>query len=94
MGMLDLLFCGGTIVTADKDSNILINGMIGVSKGEIVLISETPKNSADIPESKRIIKLDSEILMPGLINTHCHAADSLLRGLVENLSLEEWLQDV
>ena len=29
--------------------------------------------------------------MPGLINMHCHAADSLFRGLVENLPLEEWL---
>ena len=43
--MLDLLFLGGTIVTADKDSNILINGMVGVSKGVIVLISEIPKNT-------------------------------------------------
>ena len=92
--MLDLLFLGGTIVTADKDSNILTDGMIGVSKGEIALISEIPKNSADIPDAEEIITLDSEIVMPGLINTHCHAADSLFRGLVENLSLEEWLQDV
>lgn len=92
--MLDLLFLGGTIVTADKDSNILTDGMIGVSKGEIALISEIPKNSADIPDAEEVIKLDSEIVMPGLINTHCHAADSLFRGLVENLSLEEWLQDV
>ena len=32
--------------------------------------------------------------MPGLINTHCHAADSLFRGLVEDLPLEPWLRQV
>ena len=34
------------------------------------------------------------LLMPGLINTHCHAGDSLFRGLVEDLPLEPWLQTV
>ncbi len=32
--------------------------------------------------------------MPGLINMHAHCADSLFRGLVENLPLEAWLQSV
>ena len=41
-------------------------------------------------------KIDArnKIVMPGLINMHCHAADSLFRGLVEELSLEAWLQKV
>ncbi len=32
------------------------------------------------------------LLMPGLVNTHCHAADSLFRGLIEDLPLEPWLK--
>lgn len=32
--------------------------------------------------------------MPGLINMHAHCGDSLFRGLVENLPLEQWLQSV
>ena len=32
-------------------------------------------------------------LMPGLINLHCHAAMSLLRGYADDLSLMTWLQD-
>ena len=34
------------------------------------------------------------MVLPGLINMHCHAGDSLFRGLVENLPLEEWLKRV
>ena len=32
-----------------------------------------------------------KLLMPGLINTHCHAAMVMLRGLGSDLTLQEWL---
>ena len=92
--MLDLLFVGGTIVTGNKDLNIVLNGIIGVAGGKIQLLTENPKNKKKLPPAKKIIELDREIVMPGIINTHCHAADSLFRGLVENLSLEDWLKEV
>jgi len=37
--------------------------------------------------------LDRHLLIPGLINTHTHAAMSLLRGLADDLPLNEWLND-
>jgi len=39
------------------------------------------------------IFLDHHVLMPGLVNTHNHAAMSLLRGLADDAPLEEWLND-
>lgn len=33
------------------------------------------------------------LFMPGLINTHGHAAMSLLRGLADDLKLQEWLEN-
>ena len=92
--MLDLLFVGGTLLTGGKKEDILINGLIGVSGDQITLIKDAPKNLEDLPQAKKVMQLNSEIIMPGIINTHCHAADSLFRGLVENMSLEDWLQDV
>ena len=47
--------------------------------------------SVDSFRAKKTISANGNIVMPGLINMHCHAADSLFRGLVENLPLEEWL---
>jgi 5-methylthioadenosine/S-adenosylhomocysteine deaminase len=35
--------------------------------------------------------LDSHVLIPGLINTHTHAAMSLFKGLADDLSLMDWL---
>ncbi|MFC5403769.1 amidohydrolase [Cohnella soli] len=48
-------------------------------------------------EEKRLAseKLNGKgyLFMPGLVNTHGHAAMSLLRGLADDLALQEWLQN-
>ncbi len=40
-----------------------------------------------------IVTLENHVLMPGMINTHTHAAMSLLRGIADDLPLMEWLND-
>ena len=42
--------------------------------------------------SADIVELENHCLMPGLINTHTHAAMSLLRGIADDLPLREWLE--
>jgi 5-methylthioadenosine/S-adenosylhomocysteine deaminase len=37
-------------------------------------------------------EFDGMALMPGLINAHCHAAMSLLRGYSDDLPLHQWLE--
>ncbi len=39
------------------------------------------------------IHLPNHLLAPGLINAHCHAAMSLLRGAADDLPLHRWLQE-
>ncbi|ETS80954.1 hypothetical protein PFICI_08483 [Pestalotiopsis fici W106-1] len=39
------------------------------------------------------MSLPGRIIIPGLINTHAHLAQSLLRGLAEDLPLHSWLCD-
>jgi hypothetical protein len=46
------------------------------------------------PRRPETVDARGAILIPGLVNAHCHAADSLFRGLVEDLPLEPWLQTV
>jgi len=42
--------------------------------------------------SVETIDASGQLLMPGLINSHVHMADSLFRSLVEDLPLEPWLE--
>jgi len=39
------------------------------------------------------IKLPNQALIPGLINSHTHAAMSLMRGFADDLPLMDWLQN-
>ena len=41
----------------------------------------------------KIIDATEKILLPGLVNTHTHLSMTLFRGLADDLSLDEWLND-
>ena len=43
--------------------------------------------------AKRVVRLERHVLIPGLVNLHCHAAMNLMRGLADDLPLMTWLQD-
>ena len=91
MIMEDILIKDALIVTCDPAHTIIENGLMTVSDGKITTLESTDSVSASSFQAKKTISANGNIVMPGLINMHCHAADSLFRGLVENLPLEEWL---
>jgi 5-methylthioadenosine/S-adenosylhomocysteine deaminase len=41
----------------------------------------------------RTVELPGHVLLPGLVNTHTHAAMSLMRGLADDLDLDRWLKE-
>ncbi|MDG2460035.1 MAG: TRZ/ATZ family hydrolase [Luminiphilus sp.] len=51
-----------------------------------------PRAEALELEASEHVDLAGCVLMPGLINSHCHAAMSLLRGYADDLPLMTWLQ--
>jgi 5-methylthioadenosine/S-adenosylhomocysteine deaminase len=82
-----------TIVTCDKAHTVHDNGALWVKTGRIAAVGavgEFATSNGDIP----VIDGGGKLLMPGLVNAHCHAGDTLFRGLVEDLPLEEWLANV
>lgn len=44
-------------------------------------------------EAKTVINGQGRLAMPGLVNSHCHAAMTLFRGLADDLQLADWLND-
>jgi 5-methylthioadenosine/S-adenosylhomocysteine deaminase len=89
--MDDVLIKDALIVTCDGSHSIIENGVMAVSHGKITALEQSDTMAAENLNAKKIVSANGNIVMPGLINMHCHAADSLFRGLVENLPLEEWL---
>ncbi len=71
---------------------VLSGHSVALDHGKIFAIGPT----ATIHEqfhAAAIERLDGQVLMPGLVNAHGHAAMVLLRGLAEDLPLEAWLRD-
>ncbi len=44
-------------------------------------------------KSKQTYQLNQHVLIPGLINSHGHAAMSLFRGLADDMALKAWLEE-
>ena len=44
-------------------------------------------------EAKTVINGNNQLAMPGLVNTHCHGAMTLFRGMADDLELGEWLNE-
>ena len=63
---------------------------LGLKAGQIAAIA--PREEARLFTANEHITLSGCALMPGLINLHCHAAMSLLRGSADDLPLMTWLQ--
>ncbi|OLL74976.1 S-adenosylhomocysteine deaminase, Methylthioadenosine deaminase [Pseudonocardia sp. Ae168_Ps1] len=50
--------------------------------------------AASAPATDAVVRPLPGLLMPGLVNTHCHTPMSLLRGMGGDLPLMPWLTDV
>src|SRR5262249_25639895 len=60
--------------------------------GPDIIAVDTPGAIARQFEGKQTITAAGQIVMPGLVNTHTHAAMVMFRGLADDLALMEWLQ--
>lgn len=87
------LFVHATIITVNSNYEIFLDGAILIANGRIVAIDKTDLLVTSIDKSTEVIDCTDRIIIPGLINTHAHLAQSLLRGLAEDLSLHNWLCD-
>ena len=85
-----LLIDGGTVVVMDESGLILEGGAVLIEGDRIsaLIAAGGPR-----PANARVIDATGHLVIPGLVNTHGHAAMSLLRGLADDLPLMTWLND-
>ncbi|KAK4942609.1 hypothetical protein LTR10_017738 [Elasticomyces elasticus] len=89
------IFIHATIITVDNERTIWLDGAILVNLDRIVAIGKTAELLHDplLPAGTKVVDCSGRIILPGLINTHAHLAQSLLRGLAEDVPLHSWLCD-
>jgi 5-methylthioadenosine/S-adenosylhomocysteine deaminase len=92
-GAVDLLILGGTVVTMNADRQVLMNGAVVVDEGAIVAVGPAAEIAARYDARRVIQPAPHDIVMPGIVNGHNHAAMTLLRGVADDMRLMDWLQN-
>ncbi len=85
---MKLLLSHADILTLkDGQWHTLRDAYLGIQDDTICYLSETAPTEA----FDRIKSLPGKLLIPGLINCHCHAPMVFLRGIGSDLKLQDWL---
>jgi 5-methylthioadenosine/S-adenosylhomocysteine deaminase len=88
----DLLVLHARLVTMDAKFSVYAPGAVAVAGGKIVGAGPSEEIERRFSAKSRY-DAGGQIVMPGLVNTHTHAAMNLLRGIADDLPLERWLQE-
>jgi 5-methylthioadenosine/S-adenosylhomocysteine deaminase len=89
---VDLLVRGATIVTMDPERRVIENGYIAVRGDQIFAIGQN--TATDYPKglsAKETVDASGKLILPGLINGHTHIPMVLMRGLKDDVTLDDWL---
>ncbi len=87
----DLLVTGATIVTMDADRHVFEDGAIAVKRDAIVAIG-SGKDVLAAYDAPQRIDAKGKLIIPGLINGHTHIPMVLMRGLIDDVTLDDWLR--
>src|SRR5437899_3100254 len=86
----DLIVTGGAVVTMNAERRIIEDGAVAVKGDAIVAVG--PRAAVEAKYSgAQTIDAKGKLVLPGLINGHTHVPMTLLRGLKDDVTLEEWL---
>jgi 5-methylthioadenosine/S-adenosylhomocysteine deaminase len=91
MEEVDLLIRAAHVVPV-VPRGALADHAVAVKDGRIVAILPAGEARARF-DARREVHLERHVLMPGLVNVHCHAAMSLMRGVADDTPLMTWLRD-
>ena len=92
MTAVDTLIHSRWIAPVEPAATLFEHHSVAINEGRILDILPTEQALTTYTASVEH-SLDRHLLIPGLINAHTHAAMSLLRGLADDLPLNEWLND-
>jgi 5-methylthioadenosine/S-adenosylhomocysteine deaminase len=87
----DWIWSGRYVLTGAGARRVIENGAVAVRGERIVAIGPRAEIDRRFQAKQRLDRPDA-LLAPGLINTHTHAAMSLLRGVADDLRLQDWLE--
>jgi len=87
----DWIYTARYVVTMDAEHHLIENGAVAIKGERILAIGPRAEIDRKFQPRQRLDRPQA-LIMPGLINTHTHGAMSLLRGIADDLHLQDWLE--
>ena len=91
----DLLVTNATIVTMDAARRVIEDGIIGLRGDSLAFVGTSAEFRMQTPKGvavKQTIDAKGKLILPGLINGHTHVPMVLMRGLIDDVTLDDWLR--
>ena len=87
-----IIISASWIFTSNSEGQLLSDYSIVIENNKIIDLVHQSK-VFDEYDADEVYQLTDHILIPGLINTHTHAAMSLFKGFADDLPLKDWLNN-
>lgn len=88
--MNDFLIHNALVLPLEPSASPLSPGFVAVEGSAIAAVGRAAE-PADLPFARERLDVGGALVLPGLVNTHCHAPMVWFRGLADDLPLEAWL---
>ena len=86
---MDLVIQNGTVVTMNARREVLFGADVLVRGGRIARVGKL----APAPVARRTIDASGMVVIPGLVQGHIHACQTLFRNRADGLELLDWLRE-
>jgi 5-methylthioadenosine/S-adenosylhomocysteine deaminase len=90
METIDTLIVAAHVVPVEP-RGVMDDHAVAIDDGRIVALLPA-ELALQRYDARELVRLDRHVLIPGLVNLHCHAAMALMRGIADDVPLMAWLQ--
>lgn len=89
---MEQIICGKYVLTMNARLDVIEDGAVVVEQNKIIDVGRRDQILQKYPDAQ-VLNCQTQVVLPGLINAHTHAAMAYLRGFADDLTLEDWLHN-
>jgi len=87
--MADILIKNGFLITMDEKRRTIVNGGVVVENNKIIDVGDTARLTERY-RAETVIDAKNKVILPGLVNTHTHLFQMLMKSLADDMTLFDW----
>jgi len=86
------IYEGATVITVDPQRRVIRDGALAVRGDRLAAVGKAAEVRARFPEAQ-LVDVTGALIIPGLVDTHVHLAQALIRGCADDMDLIPWLTE-